>query len=60
MVLDVAGRVVWSAPVTPTDAQVEWDLVDDNGKPLANGLYLYFFLGEDGGKSDVRRLVIDR
>jgi hypothetical protein len=61
MVLDIAGKVVWQYTVEEGDpAYVNWDLTNLNNRPLADGLYMYFFLSDDGEMSDVKRLVIER
>ncbi|MDK2931475.1 MAG: large repetitive protein [Bacillota bacterium] len=56
-IYDIAGRLVHSAELSSEANAYEWDLTS-GGRPLANGLYLYLVVTEDGEKSEVGRLVI--
>ncbi len=56
-IYDIAGRLVHSAELSSEVNAYEWDLTS-GGRPLANGLYLYLVVTEDGEKSEVGRLVI--
>lgn len=59
-VYDVAGRLV-ADHVAPADESVwVWNLTTNDGRPLANGLYLIVFVAEDGTRSQVERLIIQR
>lgn len=59
IIFNVVGRVVFRAPIDPTQNRLEWDLLNSQGQPLANGLYL-FFISADGIRSRLHRLVIRR
>jgi len=59
-VYDAAGRRVWSAPVPPGLSKLDWDLTNTQGKPLANGLYIYLLVRQDGSRTLAQRLVIER
>ncbi|MDI7248336.1 MAG: PKD domain-containing protein, partial [Bacillota bacterium] len=56
-IYDIAGRLVHSAALSSEANAYEWDLTSGE-RPLANGLYLYLVVTEDGEKSEVGRLVI--
>ncbi|MEW6227224.1 MAG: PKD domain-containing protein, partial [Bacillota bacterium] len=58
-VYDIAGRLVHSAELDNEANAYEWNLAS-GGRPLANGLYLYLVVTEDGQKSEVGRLVVSR
>jgi len=58
-VYDIAGRLVHSAELDSESNAYTWDLLS-GGRPLANGLYLYLVVTEDGQKSEVGRLVVSR
>jgi len=58
-VYDAMGRTLAELPVDPEGAQVEWDLRDHGGLPVASGLVLYVLV-TDRGTSAVGRLVIER
>jgi subtilisin family serine protease len=58
-VITVAGTKVLDAELSVYDTTYSWDLIDEVGRALANGLYLYV-LGTDKGNSAVGRLVISR
>jgi|CZCA01.1.fsa_nt_gi subtilisin family serine protease/PKD repeat protein len=59
-VYDMAGRLVFSQELTDGQFFYAWPLVNNAGKPLANGLYLCYMVTADGTKSDIVRLVISR
>ena len=59
-VYDMAGRLVFSHETTDGQFFYAWPLVNNAGKPLANGLYLCYMVTADGTKSDIMRLVISR
>ncbi|BAS28701.1 M6 family metalloprotease domain-containing protein [Limnochorda pilosa] len=59
-VFDVAGRLVHRAPLASDQTEHVWSLTDTAGRPLANGLYLYVVILDDGTRSAVERLVIER
>jgi subtilisin family serine protease len=59
-VYNIAGRQVYSAALEAGTGVHVWPLVDKSGRPLANGLYLYFLLRADGTRTDIGRLVISR
>ncbi|MGE5574422.1 MAG: PKD domain-containing protein [Bacteroidota bacterium] len=56
-VYDIVGRLVHSVELASEINVYEWNLMSGD-RPLANGLYLYLVVTEDGEKSDVGRLVI--
>ncbi len=58
-IFNIAGRLVFEQRLDPTGGKFEWDLRNMDGKPLANGLYI-FILITDRVKSAVYRLVIRR
>ncbi|BAS29362.1 PKD domain-containing protein [Limnochorda pilosa] len=59
-VYDAAGRLVWQARVPEGLPSLQWDLRSTQGAMLGNGLYLYLLQLDDGTRSEVRRLVIER
>ncbi|MCR4404843.1 MAG: S8 family peptidase [Candidatus Acetothermia bacterium] len=59
IVFSVVGQPVFSAPLDPQGDRFTWDLSSSEGKPLANGLYIYLVLA-DGVRSAIHRLVIRR
>jgi len=62
-VYDLAGERVYSSDWRP-GATINWDLLNDEGKPLANGVYLYILRVKDSTgneyRSDVKKLFILR
>ena len=50
-VYDISGRLVWSKPVPTNTKQITWDLKNLAGKTLANGLYFYLVVDNDGKAS---------
>jgi len=58
-VYDIAGRLVHTADLASNVNVYEWDLTS-GGRPIANGLYLYLVVTEDGDRSEVGRLVVSR
>lgn len=59
-VYDIAGRQVFSQKIESGQTCFEWHLVNNAGKPLANGLYLCYMVTADGVRTDITRLVISR
>ncbi|MGQ9601275.1 MAG: S8 family serine peptidase [Candidatus Bipolaricaulia bacterium] len=59
IVFNVLGQTVFSAELDPKEERFIWDLVDNRGEPLANGLYIYVVIA-DGRRSALHRLVIRR
>jgi subtilisin family serine protease len=59
VVITVAGSKVLDVELSTHNTQHTWNLVDNVGRSLANGLYLYV-LATDKGNSAVGRLVISR
>ena len=59
-VYDIAGRQVFSQKIENGQTYFEWHLVNNAGKPLANGLYLCYMVTADGVRTDITRLVISR
>jgi subtilisin family serine protease len=59
VVFNVIGQAVFSAELDPQSEKFVWDLVNDRGEPLANGLYIYVVIA-DGRRSALHRLVIRR
>lgn len=62
IVYNALGRVVYRARLSPTEGgygEYAWGLTDSEGKPLANGLYVFTIIA-DGTKSAIHRLVIRR
>ena len=58
-VITVAGVSVLDVDLTINGRRYAWNLADDAGRALANGLYLYV-ITTDKGNSAVGRLVISR
>ena len=58
-VITVAGASVLDVDLPISGRQYTWNLIDDVGRSLANGLYLYV-ITTDKGNSAVGRLVITR
>jgi|GEM_PF-1157566 len=62
-IFDLAGRAIFDSGLVAGNA-LEWDLLDDGGFPVANGVYLYMVTirGWDGQviRSEVRKLVVMR
>lgn len=52
---DAAGRVVRRLAAA---GQADWDLADDSGRPVRNGVY--FCRVETGGRTRTRKLVVQR
>mgnify|MGYP005836617065 CR=1 FL=1 len=59
VVFSVVGQPVFTAQLDPRGDRFIWDLKSSEGKPLANGLYIYIVLA-DGVRSAIHRLVIRR
>ncbi len=59
-VYDIAGRQVFSQKIESGQTYFAWHLVNNAGKPLANGLYLCYMVTADGVRTDIMRLVISR
>ena len=59
IVFNVVGKPVFSAKLDPLGDRFAWNLVNDAGEPLANGLYIYVIIA-DGVRSKIHRLVIRR
>ena len=57
-IYSIAGRLVYSAQLSADEHRHEWNL-HSGGKPVANGVYLYFTVA-GGNRSEVDRLVISR
>ena len=57
---DIAGRLVYQHRFEAGEMHHVWPLVGSDGRPLPNGLYMCYLVGEDGARSEVRRLVISR
>ncbi len=64
MVFDLAGAPVFSHELDPAETEFTWDLKDNNGNPLPNGLYFFFIRGIDrqdrATRSSIGKLVIQR
>lgn len=59
-VYDIAGRLVVSHSAPAGESQWVWGLTTSDGRPVANGLYLIIFVTEDGQRSSVARLIVQR
>lgn len=59
-VYNIAGRLVYRAWLPHGQATHVWPLTDLQGRPLASGLYLYVVVQDDGTRTPVGRLVIQR
>jgi len=59
IIYSVVGKPVFTAALDPQRERFAWDLVDDEGEPLPNGLYIYVIIA-DGVRSKLHRLVIRR
>lgn len=59
VVFSVVGQPVFTAQLDPHGERFTWDLKSSEGKPLANGLYIYLVIA-DGVRSAIHRLVIRR
>ena len=59
-VYDIAGRQVFSQKIEAGQTYFAWHLVNNAGRPLANGLYLCYMVTADGVRTDITRLVISR
>ena len=57
-IYSIAGRLVYSAQLSAADHRHEWNL-HSGGKPVANGVYLYFTVA-GGDRSEVDQLVVSR
>jgi subtilisin family serine protease/PKD repeat protein len=57
-VYDIAGRLVYTADLASAANAHDWNLVATDGRPIANGLYLYVIVTEGGEVSEVGRLVV--
>ncbi len=56
-IFDARGELVRALELDPGATRAEWNLLSDDGAPLANGLYLSV-LSADGRRSEVQPLVI--
>jgi len=59
IVYNVVGQAVFTAELDLQGERFTWELVNDAGEPLANGLYIYVVVA-DGRRSSLHRLVIRR
>lgn len=59
-VYDLSGRLVADHAAAAGESVWVWNLTTNDGRPLANGLYLIVFVAEDGTRSQVERLIIQR
>lgn len=59
MVFDALGNRVALVALDPAQTRLAWDLRDNHGAPLSNGLYLCLVVA-DGVKSKVHPLVVRR
>ncbi|MGE5584534.1 MAG: M6 family metalloprotease domain-containing protein [Bacillota bacterium] len=59
-VYDIAGRLVAEHAASSGEWLWVWDLTAADGRALANGLYLVIFVAEDGTRSQVERLIVQR
>ena len=57
---DIAGRLVTSTGSRQVRCTMCGRWWAPTGRPLPNGLYMCYLVGEDGARSEVRRLVISR
>ena len=57
-VYTVAGKLVYTAELAAALNAHDWNL-EANGRPLANGIYLYFVVS-GGERSELGRLVVNR
>ena len=57
IIYDITGRIVHRRALSAQGSRAEWDLADDQGKFLPNGLYI-FILTADGIRSDPQRLIV--
>ncbi len=64
LVFDITGVLVFSRELRLDEFKFVWDLKDNRGKPLPNGLYFYFIAGLDREGRPIRskpdKLVIQR
>ena len=64
LVFDITGVLVFSRELRLDEFEFVWDLKDNRGKPLPNGLYFYFIAGLDREGRPIRskpdKLVIQR
>lgn len=61
LIYNVVGKVLKTIPTQDIRGRMkyEWDLRDDRGKRLANGLYIYFLVTQNN-RTKLNRLVIRR
>lgn len=59
IVFNVVGEPVFSTELDSRGDRFTWALVNSEGEPLANGLYIYIVIA-DGNRSMIHRLVIRR
>lgn len=60
IIFNVVGKVVFEAELDPKENSFKWDLVNDEGEPLANGLYIFVIIADGNRSWPPRRLVIRR
>ena len=63
-IYDLAGNVILRQSLDARESEVEWELEDNSGNSVANGLYLCIITGKDENNrsfhSDVFRLLVTR
>ncbi|BAS26954.1 RCC1 repeat-containing protein [Limnochorda pilosa] len=55
-----SGRLAWHQEVPSGTRDLAWNLTGDDGRPLANGVYLYLVVRSDGSRSPVGKLLVIR
>ncbi|MBE3575816.1 MAG: M6 family metalloprotease domain-containing protein, partial [Firmicutes bacterium] len=59
-VYDVAGRLVFKHVLPAAQTAFTWDLTDNYGRPLANGLYVWLVTDAQGKATKLQKLIIER
>ncbi len=57
-ILDISGRLIRTIEETDGNGGVEWDLNDENGLPMASGIYIFYVEGD--GKNGKGKLAVVR
>ena len=58
-VFTIQGRLVFQTNLAAGTTQRQWNLTDEDGDPLPNGLYLYVITGENAGGGAIRSAIFE-
>jgi PKD repeat protein len=55
----ILGELVFEADLPAGTTEYLWGLIDSDGEPLPNGLYLYIITGDDAGGQGIRSAIFE-